>query len=145
MAHKSQARQGKQTAQLQFPESKLGNALSISHIPYTTRLIGAKTINANCSCTKFFENPSGHGRPRRKSWTSAQKSAFFCGPGDGEKLSDPGASGRGSGMSAGNPDQKVYVYAVFLPRNNLQHAACNESYFSENLASKNELLVLAWS
>ena len=26
---------------------------------------------------KFFENPSGHGRPRRKSWTSAPESASF--------------------------------------------------------------------
>ena len=40
-------------------------------------------------CTKLFENPSGHGRPRRKSWTSAPKSAFSCGPADGEKLFDP--------------------------------------------------------
>ena len=29
-----------------------------------------------------------------KSRTSAPKSAFFCGPGDGEKLFDPRASGR---------------------------------------------------
>ena len=41
-----------------------------------------------------FENPSGHGRPLRKSWTSAPKGAFFCGPADGEKLFDPRASGR---------------------------------------------------
>ena len=45
-------------------------------------------------CTKFFNNPSGHGRPRRKSWTSAPKSAFSCVPGGGEKLFDPWASGR---------------------------------------------------
>ena len=45
-------------------------------------------------CTKFFNDPSGHGRPRRKSWTSAPKSAFSCGPGGGEKLFDPWASGR---------------------------------------------------
>ena len=50
-------------------------------------------INANFFCTKFLDNPSGHGRPRRKSWTSAPKSAFSCGPGGGEKLFDPGASG----------------------------------------------------
>ena len=52
-----------------------------------------KKINANFFCTKFLKNPSGHGRPRRKSWTSAPKSAFFCGPGDGEKLFDRGKSG----------------------------------------------------
>ena len=33
-------------------------------------------------------------RPRRKSWTPAPKSAFPCGPGGGEKLLDPWASGR---------------------------------------------------
>ena len=57
-------------------------------------LIRGQKINANFFCTKFFKNPSGHGRPRQKSWTSAPKSAFFCGPGDGEKLFDPGSSGR---------------------------------------------------
>ena len=51
-------------------------------------------INATCFCTKFCDNPSGHGRLRRKSWTSAPKSAFSCSPGDGEKLFDPWASGR---------------------------------------------------
>ena len=57
-------------------------------------LFRGQKINANFFCTKFFENPSGHGRPRRKSWTSAPKTVFFCGPGDGEKLFDPGASKR---------------------------------------------------
>ena len=37
-------------------------------------------INANFFCTMFFKNPSGHGRSRQKSWTSAPKSAFVCGP-----------------------------------------------------------------
>ena len=41
-----------------------------------TRL-GARNSTQTFFCTKFFENPSGHGRPRRKSWTSAPKSAFF--------------------------------------------------------------------
>ena len=31
-------------------------------------------INANFFWTKFFENPSGHGRLHQKSWTSAPKS-----------------------------------------------------------------------
>ena len=34
-------------------------------------LARGKKINANFFCTKFLNNPSGHGRPRRKSWTSA--------------------------------------------------------------------------
>ena len=55
--------------------------------------IGQK-INANFFCTKFFNYPSGHGRPRRTSWTSAPKSALSCGPGGGEKLFDPWAFGR---------------------------------------------------
>ena len=29
---------------------------------------------------KLLENPSGHGRPRRKSWTSAPKGVCSCGP-----------------------------------------------------------------
>ena len=51
--------------------------------------IRGRKINANFFCTKFFNHPLGHGRPRRKSWTSAPKSAFCCGPGGGEKLFDP--------------------------------------------------------
>ena len=31
-------------------------------------------------CANFFENPSGHGRPRPKSLTSAPKSGISCGP-----------------------------------------------------------------
>ena len=61
---------------------------------FSKSIFRGQKINANFFCTKFFENPSGHGRPRQKSWTSAPKSAFFCGPGDGEKLFDPGSSGR---------------------------------------------------
>ena len=58
----------------------------------------------------------GGGRPRRKSWTSAPESAFSCGPGGGEKLFDPWASGRkGQEWCAGNPDPKVYISAAFLP------------------------------
>ena len=64
--------------------------------------------------TKFFKNPSGHGCPRRKSWTSAPKNAFSCGPGGGEKHFDPWAFGRkGQGCPRGNPGPKVYFYAVF--------------------------------
>ena len=55
--------------------------------------VRAQNINANFLCTKFFDNPSGHGRPRRKSWTSAPKSASACGPGGGEKLLTAGHSG----------------------------------------------------
>ena len=56
-------------------------------------LFRGQKINANVFCTKFFDNPSGHGCPRRKSWTSAPKSAFSCGPSGGEKLLTPGRPG----------------------------------------------------
>ena len=73
-------------------------------------------INANFFCTKFFENPSGHGRLRQKSWTSAPKSAFFCGPGDGEKLFDPGSSGRkGQECPREILTTKFMVMLFFLP------------------------------
>ena len=61
-------------------------------------LYRGQIINANFFCTKFFGNPSGHGCPRQKSWTSAPKSAFSCGPG---------------GMSAENPDQK-FMFMLFF-------------------------------
>ena len=54
--------------------------------------VWGQQINANFFYTKFFDKPSG--RPRRKSWMSAPKSAFSCGLGGGEKLFDPWASGR---------------------------------------------------
>ena len=43
------------------------------------RGIGAKE-STQLFCTKVFKNPSGHERPRRKSWTSAPKSALFLQP-----------------------------------------------------------------
>ena len=73
-----------------------------------------QTINANIFCTKFFENPSGHGRPHRKSWTSAPKSALFCGPGDGEKLFDPGASGRKGQEFPREIRTKKFMFMLFF-------------------------------
>ena len=52
-------------------------------------LIGA-IKSTHFFCTMFFENPSAHGHPRRKSWTSAPKCAFFCGcTSDGENFFCP--------------------------------------------------------
>ena len=59
--------------------------LPLSAGPFCGLFRGQK-INANFFGKEFFDNPSGHGRPRRKSWTSAPKSAFSCGPSGGEKL-----------------------------------------------------------
>ena len=91
----------------------------------TTRLFGVlkvgclsrdQKINANFFWTKFFKHPSGHGRPRRKTWTSAPKSVFFCGPSDGEKLFDPGASGRkGQECPREIRTQKFMFMLFFLP------------------------------
>ena len=44
--------------------------------------------------TILFGNPSGHGSPRRKIVDVRTKKCVSCGPGDGEKLVDPWASGR---------------------------------------------------
>ena len=71
-------------------------------------------INANFFCTKFFKNPSGQGRPRQKSWTSAPKSAFFCGPGDGEKLFDPGSSGRKGQECPREIRTKKFMFMLFF-------------------------------
>ena len=76
--------------------------------------VGAKKINANFFRTKLFKNPSGHGRPRQKSWTSAPKSAFFCGPGDGEKLFDPGSSGRKGQECPREIRTKKFMFMLFF-------------------------------
>ena len=65
-------------------------------------------INANFFWTKFCKHPSGHGRPRPKSWTSfCTKKCVCLWPHDGEKRFDPWPPGRsGSGLSAGNSRPK---------------------------------------
>ena len=64
----------------------------------------------------FFNNPSGHGRPRWKPWSSAPRSAFSCGPGGGEKLFDPWASGRkGQECPREIPTKKFTFLLFFLP------------------------------
>ena len=76
--------------------------------------VRGQKINANFFWTKFFDNPSGHGRPRRKSWTSAPKSAFSCGPGGGEKLFDPGASGRKGQECPREIRTKKFMFMLFF-------------------------------
>ena len=79
-------------------------------------LVRGQKINANFFCIKFFDNPSGHGRPRRKSWTSAPKSAFSCGPDGGEKLFDLGASGhKGQERPREIRTKKSVFMLLFLP------------------------------
>ena len=74
----------------------------------------SQKINANFFCTNFFDNPSGRGRPRRKSWTSAPKSAFSCGPGGGEKLFDPWASGRKGQECPREIRTKKFMFMLFF-------------------------------
>ena len=74
-------------------ENPRGDLREFKGIPgHIKGIYRGQKINANFLCSKFFDNPSGHGRPRRKLWTSTPKSAFSCGPGGGEKLFDPRAS-----------------------------------------------------
>ena len=80
------------------------------------RFLGGQKINANIFCTKFFNNPSGHGRPCRKSWTSAPKSAFSCGPGGGEKLFDPWAFGRKGQECPREIRAKKFMFMLFFFR-----------------------------
>ena len=61
-----------------------------------------------------FVPPLSHGRLRQKSWTSAPKSAFFCGRGDGEKLFDPGASGRKGQECPREIRAKMFMFMLFF-------------------------------
>ena len=65
--------------------------------------------------TKLFDDLSGHGCPRRKSWTSAPKNAFSCGHGGGRNFLTLGHPGVKVKNVRGSPDQSVYVYVVSLP------------------------------
>ena len=56
----------------------------------------------------------GHGCPRRKSRTSAPKSAFSCGPGGGEKLFDPWASGRKGQECLQEIRTKKFMFMLFF-------------------------------
>ena len=65
------------------------------HFPYckVTPHIWGQKINTNFFCAKFLEYPSGHGSPRRKSWTSAPKGVFSCGLMMGRNSLSPGHLG----------------------------------------------------
>ena len=86
----------------------VGHPLSLSIVNRGQR------INANFFCTKFFENPSSHARPRLKSWNSAPKNLFFCGPGNGEKLFDPRASGRKGQECAREVRTEKFMFMFFF-------------------------------
>ena len=65
-----------------------GSSKYISGGGVEVQSLGAKNISATFFRTKFFDNPSGHGRPRRKSWTSAPKRCVFLRPCGGEKAQE---------------------------------------------------------
>ena len=64
--------------------------------PFThSEFRGEKKSTQTFFCTKFFDNPAGHGTSAPKLVdVRAKKVCFSCGPGGGEKLVDPWASGR---------------------------------------------------
>ena len=68
----------------------------------------------NFFCTKFLDNPSGHGRPRRKSWTSTPKRVFSCGPGDGEKVFDPWSYGVRVRNDRGKSGPEKFMFMSFF-------------------------------
>ena len=71
-------------------------------------------INANIFWTKLFQNPSGHGRPRRKLWTSASRCAFSCGPAAGEKLFGPWSSGRNGQECPREIQTEMFMFMLFF-------------------------------
>ena len=79
------------------------------------RIRGQK-INANFFCTKFFESPSGHGRPRRKSWTSAPKVRFSAAPVMGRNLLTQGRPGvRVRNVRGKSGPKSLCLCCFFLP------------------------------
>ena len=73
-------------------------------------IVGAKQTTP-IFCTKYFKNPSGHGRLRRKSSTSAPKSN---GAGDGEKFMMPGHLGVRVRNVYGKSGPK-FMFMLFFP------------------------------
>ena len=75
-----------------FDQTRCSRAFACRICPEYHSFRGQK-INANFFCTKFFENPSGHGRPRRKSCTSAPKVHFSAAPVMGRNFLTQGRPG----------------------------------------------------
>ena len=57
--------------------AKKGGIFNPNHSSHDLFVRGQK-INANFFCANFFENPSGHGRPRQKLWTSTPEVFFLA-------------------------------------------------------------------
>ena len=94
------------------------------HMSGDDPFIGAKKSTQTFFVLSFSTTPSGHGRPGRKSWTSAPKSAFSCGPGGVEKFFVPWASGcKGQECPREIRTKKFMFMLLFLPgiHGNLTH------------------------
>ena len=71
-------------------------------------------------CAKFFENPLGHGRSRRKSWISTPESGFPAVPMMGRKCLTPGhpSIGVGNVRREVGPNS-LCICCVFIPDSKL--------------------------
>ena len=76
--------------------------------------LGAKKSTQTFFVQSFLSTLRVMGRPRRKSWTSAAKSAFSCGPAGGEKLFDPAASGRKGQECPREIRTKKFMFMLFF-------------------------------
>ena len=99
----------------QHDQNKPVSVLRAGLIPHQFLTIHRdQKINTNFLWTKFCESPSGHGRPRRISWTSMPKALFSCRAGDGEKLCDPQASRRKVQECPQEIRTKMFMFMLFF-------------------------------
>ena len=77
-------------------------------------LIGAKKSTQTFFVQSFSATLRVMDVRAEKSWTSAPKSPFFCGPGNGEKLFDPGASRRKGQECPRKIRTEKFMFMLFL-------------------------------
>ena len=80
---------------------------------YQALFLGAKKTTQTFFVQSFSTTLRVMG-PRRKSWTSAPKSAFSRGPGGGEKLFDPWACGRKGRECPREIRTKKFMFMLFF-------------------------------
>ena len=100
----------------------MSEALSLSKRDVFKEIFRGQKINANLFLYKVFRRPFG-------SWTSAPKivdvrtkSAFSCGPGGGEKLFDPWASGRKGQECPREIRTKKFMFMLFFSSLNIKRS-----------------------
>ena len=77
-------------------------------------LFTGQRISTNFFLHKVFRGPFGSWTPRGKSWTSAPKSLFSCGPGDGDKLLNAQAFGCEGLDVRGRIQPKKFKFMLFF-------------------------------